>query len=252
MIASLPMYLRPENRQAHERLWQGIAAELLKQDIPAPQTLDHAINHVSSWQRPDLVLGQICNLPYRHHIRNRVTRIAAADYGLPHCPPGHYCSLFVVREDEPEEDPAAYADRRFAYNDIYSQSGFGAPQLWAAEHGFQFRTTLATGGHRASIAALAEGEADIAAIDAQTWAMTSRYDPQPKSLKVIGATATSPGMTFITAGDIDPAPYFTAISTAIDALDTKTAETLGLRGIVRLDDAAYDIPFPPDYQAPPL
>ena len=56
-------------------------------------------------------------------------------------------------------------------------------------------------------------------------------------------------MTFITAGKVDPAPYFAAVSTAISALSAADAQTLGLRGIVALPDSAYDLPLPPGYNA---
>ena len=244
------MYLRPANQPAHDRLWEAIAARLRARGIAAPDRLDHETNHIEGWRRPDLVLGQICNLPYRLAFRDRVTRIGAADYGLDGCAPGYYRSVFVVRREEADCTVPEFALRRFAYNDIHSQSGYGAPQVWAARHGFKFDEATSTGSHRASIAAVASGAADIAAIDAQTWRMALQDDAPTDGLAVIGATDPSPGMTFITAGNVDSAPYFAAISAAISGLSAADAQVLGLRGIVALPDSAYDLPLPPGYDVP--
>ena len=252
MIASLPMYARPSNRRAYDALWSLIAEGLRARGIAAPDLLDHETSHIAGWKRPDLILGQICNLPYRLAFREKVTRIGAADYGLDGCAPGYYRSVFIARASEGQCTPEQFADRRFAKNDIYSQSGYGAAQLWAAQHGFQFTNLLETGAHRSSIAAVATGRADIAAIDAQTWRMAEQDMPEVANLQIIGATDPSPGMSFITAGKTDPAPYFAAISDAIAGLNTPHQQTLGLVGIVALDDSAYDLPFPPNYAPPAM
>lgn len=252
MIASLPMYARPSNRAAHDTLWRAIGAGLQERGIAAPAHLDHAVGHVDVWKRSDLVLGHICNLPYRLAFQDRVTRIGASDYGLDDCPAGYYRSVFVVRQTAKGNRPADFAAQRFAYNDIHSQSGFGAAQVWAAQRDFQFNAVLPTGGHWASITAVAQDEADIATIDAQTWRMAQQEHPDAQALRVIGATDPSPGMTFITAGQVDPAPYFAAITQAITVLGPETARVLGLKGIIALPDEAYNLPYPPQYAPPPI
>jgi ABC-type phosphate/phosphonate transport system substrate-binding protein len=249
MFAALPMYDRPENAAAHDALWALIRDGFRARGIAAPEALDRAVGHMEGWGRADLVLGQICNLPYRALFRDRVTAIGAADYGLPDCPPGHYYSLFVVRADDPATDPAACAGYRFAFNEALSQSGWGAPAAWAAARRVVFGPLLRTGAHAESARAVAEGRADLAAIDAITWRNLMRWWPGAAGLRVIGRTGASPGMTFIAAQGADPAPRRAAIAAAIAALPPAAAATLGLRGIVELPPAAYDIPLPPE---PPL
>lgn len=244
MIASLPMYDRPANAAAHDDLWHLIRDNLRATGIEAPDTLDRDITPTTGWGRPDLVLGQICNLPLRARFQTRVTVIGAADYGLDGCPAGHYKSVFVVRAGG-DSDPAAYANARFAANSLMSQSGYGAPQDWAHSRGFQFAAPMITGAHDRSIAMVAAGRADIAAIDAQTWIMQSRESGLTDGLIAIADTATSPAMTFITRLGQDPAPYFTAIEAAISALGAPQRDILGLRGIIALPQHAYDLPMPP-------
>lgn len=251
MIASLPMYARASNKAAHDTLWALIRDNLRAHGVPAPDGLDHDIVHMDSWGHEDLVLGQICNLPLRAVFMDKVTVIGAADYGLDGCPPGHYRSNFIVHHDCPAENPAAMFDARFVCNEPLSQSGYGAAQLWAQAQGSQFQLSATTGSHRASIEAVATGTGDIAAIDAQTWRIECAENPQTQALKVIGHTAPSPGMTFITRERQNPQPYFAAITNAISQLHPQAADVLGLRAIIALDPFAYNLPFPPERAASP-
>ncbi|EBA12719.1 phosphate/phosphite/phosphonate ABC transporter substrate-binding protein [Roseobacter sp. CCS2] len=252
MIASLPMYARPSNRAAHDALWALIRDGLRHRGIAAPDQLDQDTDHMEGWARDDLVLGQICNLPYRALFKDKVTFIGAADYELDGCPPGYYRSVFVVRKDSTATTPKDMAIQRFALNEPLSQSGYGAPQLWAQARGFQFQDIPKTSSHRGSIAAVAEGRADIAAIDAHTWWIEQAENPQTHQLKVIGHTDATPGMSFITRKGQNPALYFDAIAAAIAALSLDASAILGLKGIIALPQTAYDLPFPPKQAAIPV
>lgn len=238
------MYARPENRAAHDALWALIRDGLRGRGLTAPDALDHDIDHIEGWGRPDLVLGQICNLPYRARFRDRVTLIGAAHYDLPDCAPGQYYSVLIARAHL--QDPSA---ARFACNDLLSHSGYGAAHEWAQHNGFALIPSMITGSHRASMAAVASGQADLAAIDAQTWWIAAQDDGLTDELRIIGQTAHSPGMSFITRPGQDPAPYFAAIDDAIHRLDPVHRRTLNLCGIAALSQTAYDLPLPPMLQA---
>lgn len=251
MIASLPMYARPENRAAHSALWALIRDGLRARALPAPDTLDFDTPHMQGWARPDLVLGQICNLPYRAQFRGRVTLIGCFDYGLPDCPPGQYYSQFVVRRDDPAATATdcAKAGYVFAYNEGLSQSGWGAPQAWAAAQGLALRPGPKTGAHLASLQAVADGRADWAATDAITLRMAQRWQSGlTDQLRIVGQSAPSPGMTLITRLDQPAEPYATAITEALAQLPAEIAQILGICGFYRLPQSAYDIalPTPPD------
>ena len=245
MIASLPMYDRPANAAAHSLLWSLIRDNLRDMQIDAPDTLDRDTAYFTGWGRPDLVLGQICNLPLRAKFKNDVTVIGAADYGLTDCLAGHYNSVIIVHRDALGDSPQDFSSLRFAVNSLMSHSGYGAPQAWAQTHGFTFAAPLITGAHDHSLHAVAQKRANIAAIDAQTWTMQQNDSPDAANVRVIATTAASPGMTFITRKHQNPAPYFSAIAAAIDNLPAQTVEILGLKGIVHLPAVDYDIPIPP-------
>jgi ABC-type phosphate/phosphonate transport system substrate-binding protein len=206
--------------------------------------LDRETAYDAGWARDDLLLGQICNLPYRAKFRDRVTRIASADYGLPDTPAGYYHSVFVVRTQDAARGLAPAALGRFAYSDAQSQSGWGGPLAAITAQGLAFHTTVRTGAHLASVHAVAAGDADLTGVDAVTWRMLQKWEPAAKDLTAIGRCCVSPGMTFITGRDNDPAPIREALAAAIADLAPEHAEILGLRGIAELPDHAYDIPLP--------
>lgn len=245
MIASLPMYAHPAHRGAHDRLWALIRDGLRGAGCAAPDNLDHDIDHLSAWARDDLVLSQICNLPYRLRFKDQLTLIGAADYGIEGCALGYYHSVFVTHPETAATGPADLQDARFVCNDTLSQSGYAAPQLWAIARGFQFRLTAQTGAHFDSITMVAEGRAELAAIDAQTWRMALALHPSARALKVIGKTDSSPGQSFVTRTAIDPALFRAIITAAIAALSPEDTRTLGLKAVIALPAAAYDLPLPP-------
>ncbi len=250
MFASFPMYDRPENAGAHDELWSLIRDGLRAHGIDAPDALDRATSHIDGWGRPDLVLGQICNLPYRAYFRDRVTVIGAADYGVPHAPPGHYHSVLVVRENDRAETPLDCAGYRFALNDPLSQSGWGAPSDWARANGLRLRPTVLTGSHASSVQAVATGLADLAAIDAVTFRNLRRWDPAARAVRAIGFTHATPGMSFITAPGNDPTVFRAVIADAIAMLQDDSSDLLGLQDIVALPPSAYDIPLPQPPELP--
>ncbi len=61
---------------------------------------------------------------------------------------------------------------------------------------------IATGSHRASIRAVAEERADVAAIDAVCWALALRHEPQATAaLQIVATTPLRPGLPLITAAE---------------------------------------------------
>ena len=245
MFASLPMYDRPSNAAAHDELWGLIRDNLRDVGIDAPDHLTRNVGFMEGYARNDLALGQICNLPYRAKFRAKVTRIGTADYGFEGCAAGEYASVFIVHKDSAGGSPQDFSMGSFAANGFNSHSGYGAPQIWAMTQGFQFPAPTITGSHDESLRRVATGRAAIAAIDAQTWRHQQDDMFEAQNVRVIGQSQSSPSMSFITAGNVNPVPYFNAIQTAINNLTADAQTTLGLKGIIALPDAAFDLPMPP-------
>lgn len=242
-LASLPMYDRPETAAANDMLWQEVR-ERLAGDAPAQLTRDGDL--WAQWLDPGLVLSQTCGFPYRARLHGKVALIGTPDTGLPDCPPGHYYSVLVVRRDDARVSLCDYARARLAYNDPLSQSGWAAPQGFAASRGFAFAETLCTGGHAASARAVAAGDADIAAIDAITWRLIARHDAFAQNLHVIARTAPTPALPFIAGVRCDTAAIFDALAGAIATLPARSRQALGLCGLLRLPASDYlCLPTPP-------
>lgn len=247
MIASLGMYDFGPAMAANDRLWAGICHALRARGIAAPEALTRGEGaYWPAWEAPDLVLSQTCGYPYRARLHDRVTYVGTPDYGVEGCPPGYYRSVFVVRADDPRQSLAAFDGAAFAYNEDLSQSGWAAPQTHAAKLGLHLPPRLKTSGHRLSAQAVAEGRAEIAALDAVTHTLLQGTEPAMTRLRVLDLTDPTPGLPYIAAPGADAQATFDALAEAIAALSPEDRATLQLRGIVRLPKPAYlAVPNPP-------
>ena len=242
MIAALPMYDRPETAAAHDALWALVRDGLRARGVPAPDALDRSVRTLARGAPGPLVLGQVCNLPLRRGLAGPLARIGCGDYALPGTRPGHYFSRFVVRAGD-DLRPETFHRRpgaRLARNEADSHSGWGAPLLWAARAGLPpFPATPEAGSHRRAALAVAEGRADMAAIDAISWRAIVQHDPAlAAALRAVGETGRSPGQTFVTSA-ADPRPHRAALRAAIAALAPAHRAALGLVGLVVLPAADY-------------
>ncbi|AZQ67317.1 hypothetical protein EF888_09375 [Silicimonas algicola] len=253
MIASLAMYDWPHQQHHWDRLWDHLRDAIRARGIDAPDALTRHGSLWDHWQSSDLVLGQSCGMPYRTRLHGKVALVGALDHGLPDAPPGWYNSVLVVHRDAAGH-LADFSDRTLAYNGQDSESGWAAPQAAAADAGFRFTRSLHTGAHRASLRAVAERRADIAAIDAETWRLACRSLPGTTGrLRVIGTTRPTPGLPLIAARSHDPDRLAEAVESALAAAEPSTLDALHIRGFVRIPAADYlavPIPAPPSQDVP--
>ena len=236
------MYRSALTAGAEARFWALVRDRLRAGGIAAPDALGESEDVWSLWRDPALVLGQTCGMPYRTQLHGVVTLVGTPDYGLEGCPPGYYRSVVVAREAGPL---AALADQRFAYNEAGSQSGWAALANEAPEVVGGAR--IATGSHRASVAAVQDGRADFAAVDAVTWRLIEA-EGKAEGLVAIHRTEPTPGLPYIASRSVDGAVVFDAVSAAIAALDGEDRAALGLRGLVAIPAEAYlavPVPAPP-------
>lgn len=247
MIASLGMYDFGPAQAANDRLWALIRTGLRDRGIGAPEALTRGEDaYWNAWLSPDLILSQTCGYPFRVRLHDRVSYVGTPDYGVEGCAPGHYRSVFIARVEDQRRTLADFDGAGFAYNEPLSQSGWAAPQTHAAKLGIRLQPVLQTGAHRLSARAVAEGRADIAALDAVTYALMQGHDPEAPRLRVVGLTDPTPGLPYITAAGRDPAPIFDAVAEAIAALAPDDRACLHLKGFVRVPVADYlAVPNPP-------
>lgn len=247
MIAALGMYDRAEVQAVNDRLWRLIRDGMRARGIAAPATLTRGeMAYMPGWLSPDLVLAQTCGFPYRARLHGLVTLVGTPDYGVEGCPAGYYRSIFVARVDD-GRSLAEFDGTPLAYNDGLSQSGWAAPQNHAARLGLALPAGLHTGGHVASARAVAEGRADLAALDAVTWAMIGDWDaPMAQALRVVDRTDPTPGLPLIAGAGAQPGPIFDAVSFAIAELAPEDRAALHLKGLVKIPAETYlAVPTPP-------
>lgn len=245
-VASLPMYDWPEVEWAHDALWTVLAKRLSAAGIAAPDNLERARAIDSVWRDPGLVLSQTCGLPFSTRLRGLVRLVATPIYNVPGCQGGHYSSMIVARATEGAEELRRFAGQRFAFNTPDSFSGSAALREAMKEARVDPAAAdwIETGGHRASVRAVAEERADVAAIDAVCWALALRYEPEAAArLKVIAMTPLRPGLPLITAverPDDQVSAIRAVLNDAIADPDTlKAREALRIIGIATFDEWDY-------------
>lgn len=250
MHASLPMYDRPEMRGETDRFWALTRDALRDRGIAAPDALTRDFaSPWDLWLSPDLLLSQTCGLPLRARLHDRVQLVATPDFALPGCAPGYYNSVLITRREHADTPIGTLLRGRIAANEGLSQSGWGALCRYAADLGLTPARPILSGGHAFSARAVLDGHADLAAIDAQTWRLLQRYEPDLQALAERDRTAPTPALPLITARGRDPEPLIAALTEALAALPAANRDTLGLVGFARIalaDYMALRVPPNPD------
>lgn len=218
--ASLPMYDWPETSDETQADWRAIRDGARARGVPMPEALSHPdwANIDAYWRDPALIFSQTCWGPLSLGLIDVLRPLAQPDYSRFLGGRGpFYRSALIARAEtaaqmglagpvavpavpEPAVAEGLLAGRRFGLNGRDSLSGYlslkhdlGAdPCALAAE-------CVVTGGHRASVIAVAEGRADLAAIDCRSWDLALRVEPAAAGLMVIGWTAERPGLPYVTS-----------------------------------------------------
>lgn len=208
-IASLSMYDWPEARSWVDDRWRCLHTALAGAGLHPPDSLNRHIDTKEAWLHPQLWLGETCTWPLATALAGRVRYVATEIHDAPGCRPGGYRSVVVARRGTPVDPPTGRqahlpnmsgATTRMAANSADSLSGYRALLADCAKVGTTPpRTVLWTGAHRASVRAVCEGRADLAAIDCVTWSLALNHEPAARDLVVVGWTAERPALPLITA-----------------------------------------------------
>ncbi len=235
MIAHLPMYDTAANKAAHDIFWDA-----LRQHIPDLPDRSNTNDLWHDWKSPDLLLSQTCGLPFRHSLHMTTHLIGTPDNRLENCPPGHYRSALVASKGISLD--LTSNDFRLAVNDALSQSGWGAP--WA--EGITGKTRDITGSHLASVQAVLEGEADVAAVDALTWKFLRRDTSWANDLQVMTWTRPTPTLPFITNQANRVNELKKGIRAAIHDVGSKVRSHLNIFDLIEIPSETYlKYPVPP-------
>ena len=200
--------------------------------------------HMSSLAIPErgdgFICGQICGIDYARH-QNSYHYLASFSLAASAVPAGHYRSVIIAAAGY---EPASGEAPRCAINHYGSFSGdYAFHDWWEGQGRAPLDNVQVTGAHRASLLAVAKGEADIAAIDELSFHLAAHAFPEiAEVLNIIDYTPARPGLPFLCA-----APYGAQKDAIRDHLlaFTKTdaftalSELLGLSQMDVIDDDAF-------------
>jgi len=213
-----------------------------------PEGLDEDIAHDAAWRDPRLLLAQTCGYPFMAQLQGRVRLVATPVYRHPGCEGVLNGSFVIVRKDAAVSALPELRGQVAAINDPGSNSGMNLLRHTVAPHASEgrfFARVVESGSHRASIAMVARGEADVAAVDCVTFGNLARFAPDlVAGVRILAETAKTPGLPLITradASDAELALLRGALSDfAADPAAAPVRAVLGLDGFVVLPESAYD------------
>ncbi len=246
LIASLGMYDHPAQQGANDRIWSAIARILRTRGVEGvPDVLDRTRHVHDLWRDTSLLFGQACGYPLIADHSLALHVIALPIYDVPGSTNSDatHASVLVARANDRHSSLSDYRDTRAAINDPQSNTGmnlFRATLALIAETDVFFASVVQTGSHRASVAAIAAADADIAAIDTVTYATLIRHEPDLTApLRVVARSPASPTLPFVTSADTS-IETIAALRLALQQVmtDPRLADDramLGLAGIVIAD-----------------
>ncbi len=246
MIAGLDMYSWPETGDVFHDLWQHCRRALAGHGVAAPERLSQFGERLEPVARQgDLILGQVCGITFAraNHDQPTYQALGALISADDATPAGAYRSVLIAHK--PAANLADLVDQILAVNSWQSYSGWYALRhhLIKAGLGDSIKQIQISGSHRQSVAMVASGMADWAAIDSISWGMLTRIDPALcQSVHMIDHTAPAPGLPFVTS-HLTPPDIAKALTAALlSYAGTPVGEVgfhrLGIAGItaVQADD----------------
>jgi len=246
--SSLPMYNPAEAPAASAALWSGLARHFRNAGVEnVPERLLENPACPDHWFSDDLLFSQTCGYPLTHILKGRVQLLATPCYETEGCEGASYCSFVVVPAASSTRTLAGLRGQRVAFNSPDSQSGMNALRAMIAPLAGGkrfFSEVIVTGSHSASLAAVAAGKADVAAIDCVSFGLFRRYGrADVEAVRVLCRTGSAPNLPFITAGTASP-DVITRLRYGLrcamqDPVLAEARQALLLRDIVVLPEAAY-------------
>lgn len=248
--ATLDMYFLGRNEPVKAAFWARIGAQLTRygfESVPSLLTCSNPWDALLT--TPGLLLGQTCGYPLMTLQQGRLTYVATPCYEAPGCDGPNYSSAIMVRMDDPATCIEDLRGRRLAFNATHSQSGYNALRALVAPlsaNGRFFGDALETGGHAASLHAVATGQADCCATDSVCLALLHDTEPDfMAGLKRIGWTPSAPVLPFVTSPSTPPDRLKllrqALIDVANDPANRDITAPMRIKGVQVLDARAYDV-----------
>lgn len=193
----------------YEALFEALAGVLRAEGMVDVIEFDRAPRLPDFWKRPDMLLSQTCGYPYLTQLRAHVHLLATPAYTFAGCAGSDYASAIVVRDGGGIATLADARGRVAAVNDAHSNSGMNALRHAVAplaRDGRFFGSVTWSGSHRASLALVQDGQADLAAIDCVTLGYLRREQPSSlDGITILQYSAPSPGLPIVAGAAVPEA-----------------------------------------------
>ncbi|WP_116084269.1 PhnD/SsuA/transferrin family substrate-binding protein [Tropicimonas sp. IMCC34011] len=218
MIAALPALAGAEAETAE--FWSLIRDHLREHAITAPGELEDT--------RPVGVIGDehllLAEIPAHAYLSNRadLTLIGTFDRDIDGVPAGFSCRILLKRtSEETPVGPVAATDASLA--EIFERRHSAAETPAEAAR------------------AVAEGSADLAAMDVTEWRRIRHTDTDlAEKLEEVARSDALAGPALVTRQDRLAGALRIAIAAAVTSLPPETRTSLGISGLLGVTDAAYD------------
>ncbi|MCE2519591.1 MAG: PhnD/SsuA/transferrin family substrate-binding protein [Alphaproteobacteria bacterium] len=248
VLASLPMYDLEPLRDATDAWWRALAQAFRERGLEnVPVRLDRADRH-DHWSSRDLLLSQTCGWPLVNAFAGRLRLLATPRYDVPCCQGSDYCSLILVRHTSRVAELDDLRGLRAAINGADSHSGYNALRATIAplaSAGTFFGDVRVSGSHQGSLAMVAQGTADVCAVDCVSFALMQDTMPDATDgVRVLATTRCAPALPYVTAaqrGDDEVEALREGLmAAASDPRLDDVRRRLRLKGFAILPLEAYD------------
>ncbi|MBX2867041.1 MAG: PhnD/SsuA/transferrin family substrate-binding protein [Acidiferrobacterales bacterium] len=191
------------------------------------------------------LLSHTCGYPYLKKWRDSHLPVCIPLFDIDGCDDISYRSWFIRHKRSPNRHLEHFYQSRVAINGWESNSGmnvlrYAISQL--AGNSKFFREVTVTGSHFQSICDVAEGRADIAAIDAVSFYFASVKSPKLLDhIEIFDQSAVTVGLPFVQHRNstIDPAEVTQFLNHAAKSFSDQHGAAFKLTGFKIVDEQAY-------------
>jgi ABC-type phosphate/phosphonate transport system substrate-binding protein len=244
------MYDGGELTSANDQLWSVIAERLRAygvRGVPPALDRDRALDDL--WSSGRLLLGQICGYPFAARFRDRLRVLAAPQYAAPGCAGATHRSYLVVHTRSGARDLSALRGARAVINDDESMTG--RHLLGDAVHDCSdarpfFDRVVVSGSHARSLAMVADGAADVAAVDCVSYTHLARTAPEiADRTRVLHRTVATPTLPLVISQECGESTALLVARAVADAFDDpRTKEPRHRLRLVRIVPVDADVYLP--------
>ena len=216
--------------------------------LPAPYNEPFAISfldHPEAYYHRNFLFGHTCGYPYITRLHTTHDVLCTPEFNVRGSVGGRYSSWFVTRAGSDKTKLGEFRDSIAAINTTDSNSGMNVLRYAvsrSAGSGPFFHRVIVSGSHLSSLKLVQKGDADIAAVDANTYYFAkSQGKIDERTLKIIGQSKYTMGLPFIIGKslDLDRGLLVKVFNQALKTLPPGIRETLCINRFIEVNHEDY-------------